>query len=86
MKKKVEKHEVKDELRQEYDLFKLKGGVRGKYLMRYRTGTNLVLLSPDLAEYFPDDQSVNTALRALIHVAKGSVTRARRHSGPVRVS
>ncbi len=79
MKKRADKREDKEELRREYDLSKLKGGVRGKYLMRYRTGTNLVLLSPDVAEYFPDDRSVNTALRALIHVAKGSVTRARRH-------
>jgi len=29
-----------------------------------------VLLSPDLAQHFPDEQSVNTALRKLIHVTK----------------
>lgn len=51
------------ELRPEYDLSKRKAGVRGKYLARYRAGTNLVLLSADVAEYFPDEQSVNTALR-----------------------
>jgi hypothetical protein len=77
MKKRTERPEAKDELRREYDLSKLKGGVRGKYVARYRTGTNLVLLSPDVAEYFPDEQSVNTALRALIHVAKDSLSRAR---------
>jgi hypothetical protein len=71
MKKKTEKRERRDELRREYDLSKLKGGVRGKYFARYRAGTNLVLLSPDVAEYFPDEQSVNTALRGLIRVAKG---------------
>ena len=76
MKKRSERQEAKHELRREYDLSKLKGGVRGKYVARYRTGTNLVLLSPDVAEYFPDEQSVNTALRALIHVAKGSLSRA----------
>jgi hypothetical protein len=54
MKKKTEKRERRDELRREYDLSKLKGGVRGKYTARYRAGTNLVLLSPDVAEYFPD--------------------------------
>jgi len=48
----------------------LKGGVRGKYATCYQAGTNLVLLSPDVAEYFPDERSVNTALRKLIHVAK----------------
>jgi uncharacterized protein len=76
MKKRAEKHKLKDELRREYDLRTLKG-VRGKYAARYRAGTNLVLLSPDVAEYFPDEQSVNTALRTLIHAAKRSVRRAR---------
>ena len=66
MKKKSERRELQDELRGEYDLSKLKGGVRGKYIGRYREGTNLVLLSPDVAEYFPDEQSVNKALSALI--------------------
>ena len=77
MKKRTEKQQARDELRREYDFSKLKGGVRGKYVARFRAGTNLVLLSPDVAEYFPDGQSVNTALRALIHVAKGSLTRVR---------
>jgi hypothetical protein len=41
----------------------------------------VVLLSPDAAEYFPDEQSVNTALRALIQETKG------RHRGArVRVA
>jgi hypothetical protein len=70
MKKKTEKRERRDEMRPEYDLSTLKGGVRGKYIARYRAGTNLVLLSPDVAKYFPDEQSVNSALRALIRVAK----------------
>jgi hypothetical protein len=77
MKKKTEKRERRDELRREYDLSKLKGGVRGKYTARYRAGTTLVLLSPDVAAYFPDEQSVNTALRTLIHVAKGPTRRTR---------
>jgi hypothetical protein len=80
MKKKTEKRERRDALRREYDLSKLKGGVRGKYLARYRAGTNLVLLSPDVAEHFPDEQSVNTALRTLIHEAKGPLRRARRRA------
>ncbi len=70
MKKKTEKRQRSNGLRQEYDLSKLEGGVRGKYLTRYRAGTNLVLLSPDVAAYFPDEKAVNTALRALIPVAK----------------
>ena len=77
MKKTTDKREQRDELRPEYDLSELKGVVRGKYAARYRAGTNLVLLSPDVAEYFPDDQSVNRALRTLIHVVKGPLRRAR---------
>ena len=57
-------------MRPEYDLSKLKGAVRGKYFARYQTGTNLVLLSPDVAKHFPDEQSVNSALRTLIRAAK----------------
>jgi hypothetical protein len=76
MKKRTEKQGAKGELRREYDLSKLKGGVRGKYAARYRAGTNLVLLSPDVAAHFPDEESVNRALRALIHAAKSSVARA----------
>jgi hypothetical protein len=70
MKKKTEKRKQRDELREEYDLPKLGGGIRGKYTARYKAGTNLVLLSPDVAEHFPDDRSVNSALRRLIRVAK----------------
>ena len=81
MKKKTEKRGQRDELRRDYDLSKLKGGVRGKYVARYRAGTNLVLLSPDVAEYFPDEQSVNMALRTLIHVAKGPLRRPRGAGG-----
>lgn len=41
----------------------LQGGVRGKYVDRYRSGTNLVLLDPDVAQAFPNDEAVNEALR-----------------------
>jgi hypothetical protein len=71
MKKTAEKRSRPNGLRKEYDLSKLKGGVRAKYLARYRAGTNLVLLSPDVARYFPDEESVNAALRHLIQAAKG---------------
>lgn len=59
-----------DELRPEYDLSRLlEGGVRGKYAERYRQGTNLVLLAPDVAEVFPDEEAVNEALRLVIRLA-----------------
>ena len=69
MKKRTERRKQTDKLRREYDLSKFKG-VRGKYATRYQSRTNLVLLSPDVAEYFPDEQSVNSAMRKLIHVTK----------------
>lgn len=51
--------EMDDELRPEYDLRKLlKGGVRGKYIERYRAGTNVVLLAPDVAHAFPTEEAV----------------------------
>jgi hypothetical protein len=76
MKRRTEKRRKRDELRREYDLADLKGGVRGQYAARYKAGTNLVLLSPDVAEHFPNDRSVNTALRRLIRIAKSSLRRA----------
>ena len=75
--KRVTKKQQKDELRTEYDLSKLKGGVRGKYARRFKAGTNLVLLSPDVAPYFTDEQAVNAALRSLVGIAKTKVRRAR---------
>ena len=77
MKKRPEKRRHADDLRREYDLSKLKDGVRGKYFTRYQAGTNLVLLSPDVARYFADEQSVNAALRTLIRVAKRPLRRTR---------
>ncbi len=68
--KKANNSEIKDDLRPEYDMSKLKGGVRGKYAKRFQQGTNLILLSPDVAQFFPDDRSVNTVLRSLVGIAK----------------
>ncbi len=88
-------------LRPEYDLAQMASGVRGKYVERYRTKTNLVqyggnkhtiqngtkarntilltfdfrkavlvLLDPDVAQAFPNDEAVNEALRLLIQIAQ----------------
>ena len=62
-----------DDLRPEYEFSKMKGGVRGKYAERYRAGTNLVKIDPDVAEVFADDNAVNEALRSLIRVARDQV-------------
>jgi hypothetical protein len=69
MNKEVE-NEMEDELRSEYDFSQMKGGVRGKYVERYRAGTNVVLLDPDVAQAFPNEIAVNDALRMLIQVAQ----------------
>ncbi len=59
--------ELNDELRPEYDMKTLlKGGVRGKYARRYRAGTNLVLLEPDVARAFPNEKAVNEALKLVM--------------------
>jgi hypothetical protein len=73
------KDEEADDLRPEYDLRELlKGSVRGKYAERYKEGTNLVLLEPDVAKAFPDQEAVNEALRLVIRLTEiaGSPTRA----------
>jgi hypothetical protein len=59
-----------DELRLEYKREDLGQGVRGKYFESYQKGTNLVLLSPDVAKAFPSDKAVNDALRSLITLAQ----------------
>ncbi|HXM41505.1 MAG TPA: hypothetical protein VN924_09650 [Bryobacteraceae bacterium] len=62
------------EMRAEYDF---SGGVRGKYVGRYRRGVNVVLIDPELAEAFPDSKSVNDALRALVAIATRAESRKR---------
>jgi hypothetical protein len=69
-----------DELRPEYRREDLGEGVRGKYLEAYRAGTNMVLLSPDVAKVFPTEELVNEALRHLIDVAQKSVGPTKRAS------
>ena len=74
----MKKAKVSDELRPEYRREDLGVGVRGKYFEEYRKGTNLVLLSPDVARVFPTDEAVNEALRSLIDLAEKSTGRTRR--------
>ena len=62
----------------EYDFT---GAVRGKYYERYREGTNVILLDPDVAEVFRDAAAVNDALRLLVSVARTKVTKQRTGAG-----
>ncbi len=77
----------KDELREEYKRSDFPGGlVRGKYAMRLRESSNIVVLNPEVAKAFPNEQAVNSALLSLIDLAqktaritKGSTGRAKKH-------
>jgi hypothetical protein len=75
MRKRSKEGSGRDSMRSEYDF---RGGVRGKYAARYREGTNIVLLEPDVAKVFPNAKAVNRALRALLDVVPAK--RRGRHS------
>jgi hypothetical protein len=74
----MRKVKASDELRPQYRREDLGVGVRGKYFESYRKGTNLVLLSPDVAKVFTTEEEVNEALRSLISLAKKSAGRTSR--------
>jgi hypothetical protein len=65
------------EMRSHYDF---SGGVRGKYAAEYAKGTNVVVISPELAKIFPDSEAVNEALRTLVRISG----KAARLSKPAR--
>ncbi len=69
-----------NKLRPEYRRGDLGTGVRGKYLEAYRAGTNLVLLTPEVAKVFTSEELVNEALRHLIEVAQKAVGPTKRSS------
>lgn len=72
----MSKAKASNELRREYKREDLGKGIRGKYFEEYSKGTNLVLLSPDVAEVFSTEEAVNEALRSLIRLAEKSTGRA----------
>ena len=58
------------ELRDEYDLSKMRVVAKGRYAPHRRAGKNVVLLDSEVTEFFPTDESVNEALRFIIRAAK----------------
>lgn len=60
-------------MKKEYDFGK---GVRGKYSRKYKAGTNIVLLEPDVAKVFKTPQAVNRALRSLAEIIKAQKRKA----------
>lgn len=72
------KSTVADELRPEYSRDDFGVMVRGKYAARFRSGSNVVVLRPEVAKAFPNGEAVNDALLGLINLAKSAARPARR--------
>ena len=75
------KSSKRDELRPEYKRSDFGKMVRGRYASRIAAATNVVVLDPEVADAFPNDEAVNEALRSLINIAKASTRPARRSTG-----
>ena len=79
---KKDKQGHKDELRAEYERSDFPAGlVRGKYAERMRKSSNIVVLRPEVAQAFPNEDAVNNALLSLIELAQKSTRRGRRERG-----
>lgn len=63
-----------DDLRSEYSPELIRSGIRGKYARRFRAGSNVVLIEPDLAKAFPNTKAVNDALRQFLAERAKSAT------------
>lgn len=70
-----------EEMRAEYRREDLGKGVRGKYFADFKKGSNLVLLTPELAKIFPTNEAVNAALSSLVGVARSATGLTSRSSG-----
>ena len=75
------KSELNDWARPEYKRADFGVLVRGKYAKRIRESTNVIVLDPQVAKVFPNDEAVNNALRGLMRV-----TRSATGSRPKRTS
>jgi len=58
------------ELRDEYDLSKMTILPKGRFSPERRIGNNVIVLEPDVAKAFPNDEAVNEALRLILKVSK----------------
>lgn len=70
MKKNSTKKQDDYELREEYDLSKMTVLPKGRFDPKRRIGTNVVLLDPEIAKAFPNDEAVNEALRLVLKASK----------------
>ena len=53
------------EMLDEYDFTQ---GIRGKYSKQYKQGANIIKLDEDVSKYFPNEKTVNEALRTIINL------------------
>ena len=70
-----------EEMRAEYRREDLGKGVRGKHFEEFKKGSNLILLTPELAKIFPTNEAVNAALSSLVGVARSAAGLTSRSSG-----
>ena len=75
--KKKSKEDLDDDLRPEYDFSKMQIVARGP--KRKVPKRKIIHLQPDVAKTFPDDESVNEALRLLIRLAKDQIQQRPKH-------
>jgi hypothetical protein len=69
----------KDELRKEYKRSDFPDGfVRGKYAKRLKESSNVIVLRPEVAQAFPNEEAVNNALLSLIDIAHKTTRPTRR--------
>jgi hypothetical protein len=79
---KKDKEPDKDELRPQYKRSDFPGGlVRGKYVKRMRESSNIVVLKPEVAQAFPNQDAVNSALLSFIELAQRTTRLTRRSTG-----
>ena len=77
------KTEANDWLRAEYTRADLGPIVRGKYARRIAADSNVVVIDPAVSKAFPNEESVNAALRGLLELARSTTHPTRRSSGRV---
>ena len=82
---KKDKEIDKDELRPEYKRSDFPGGfVRGKYAKRLKESSNIIVLRPEVAQAFPNEEAVNNALLSLIDIAQKTIRPTRRSTGSAK--
>ena len=75
----------KDELRTDYKISDFLGGlVSGKYVKRMRESSNIIVLKPEVANVFPNEEAVNNALLSLIELAHKTIRVTKRTSRRVK--